>query len=100
MSEATAAPAEPIRIYNTLSGAVETLAPLTPGRVGMYVCGPTVYDDPHIGHLRSAFAFDVIARVLRKRYELKLVRNVTDVDDKIIERAARDGSDWTEVSTK
>jgi len=91
---------EAILVYNTLSRKLELLTPLKPGKISMYVCGPTVYDDPHIGHLRSAYVFDVILRILRRHFEVRFVRNVTDVDDKIIDRAKQDGSDWKEVSVK
>lgn len=77
-----------IFIYNTLTRKKEELRPVKEGRIGMYVCGPTVYDVPHIGHARSAYVFDVIRRYLKYRgYEVKFIRNVTDVDDKIIEKA-------------
>jgi len=77
-----------IFIYNSLSRTKEIFQPLKPRSVGMYVCGPTVYDVPHIGHARSAYIFDVIRRYLEyKGYEVTFVRNVTDVDDKIIDKA-------------
>ncbi len=77
-----------IYVYNTLTRKKEEFIPLKKGRIGMYVCGPTVYDEPHIGHARSAYVFDVIRRYLvYKGYSVKFVRNVTDVDDKIIEKA-------------
>ena len=77
-----------MKIYNSLTRKKEDFSPLEKGRVGMYVCGPTVYDEPHIGHARSAYIFDVIRRYLEyKGYKVKFVRNVTDVDDKIIEKA-------------
>lgn len=77
-----------IKIYNTLTGKKEGFSPINKGKVGMYVCGPTVYDDPHIGHARSAYVFDVVRRYFEHRkYKVKFVRNVTDVDDKIIEKA-------------
>jgi cysteinyl-tRNA synthetase len=78
----------PIYIYNTLTRKKEEFVPIKKGRVGMYVCGPTVYDEPHIGHGRSAYTFDVIRRYLKYRgFKVKFARNVTDVDDKIIEKA-------------
>lgn len=78
----------PIFIYNSLSRKKEEFIPLQPPQVKMYVCGPTVYDQPHIGHARSAYIFDVIRRYLiYKGYKVTFVRNVTDVDDKIIEKA-------------
>ncbi len=81
----------PIFIYNSLTRKKELFEPVEKGRVGMYVCGPTVYDEPHIGHARSAYVFDVIRRYLKYRgYEVKFVRNVTDVDDKIIEKAKQE----------
>lgn len=77
-----------IKIYNTLTRKKEEFQPIREGRVSMYVCGPTVYDIPHIGHARSAYAFDVVRRYFIYRgYKVKFVRNVTDVDDKIINKA-------------
>ncbi len=82
----------PVRLYNTLSRSVELLTPLQPGNIGIYVCGMTVYDYCHIGHARAMMAFDVIVRYLRELgYEVTYVRNHTDVDDKIIQRAGVDG---------
>ena len=79
-----------LRIYNTLSRSVETFLPLIEGQVGMYVCGITVYDLCHIGHARSATAFDLIQRWLRvSGYGVNFVRNITDIDDKIITRAVK-----------
>jgi cysteinyl-tRNA synthetase len=79
-----------LRIYNTLTRQKEPFAPLVPGQVSLYVCGITPYDVSHIGHARSALVFDVIARYLRYRgYRVRLVKNYTDVDDKIIARASQ-----------
>ncbi len=79
-----------IQIYNTITGKKEKFEPLEPGKVGMYVCGPTVYDACHIGHARSVVVFDVIARYFRfSGYDVTYVRNFTDIDDKIIDRAAK-----------
>ncbi len=77
-----------IRVYNTLTRGKEPLEPMTPGKVRMYVCGPTVYDSCHIGHARSVVVFDMIFRYLTAcGYEVTYVRNFTDIDDKIINRA-------------
>mgnify|MGYP001575759118 FL=1 len=77
-----------LKIYDSVSKQKEEFKPLETGRVKMYVCGPTVYDEPHIGHLRSAYVFDVMRRYFKySGYEVTFVRNVTDVDDKIIEKA-------------
>jgi cysteinyl-tRNA synthetase len=78
-----------IRIHNSLTGEKQPLQPLTPGQVRMYVCGITVYDYIHIGHARFMIVFDLVSRYLRFRgYQLTYVRNITDIDDKIIRRAA------------
>ncbi|MGH8523189.1 MAG: class I tRNA ligase family protein, partial [Gammaproteobacteria bacterium] len=75
-------------IYNTLTGRKEEFRPLVPGKVRMYVCGMTVYDYCHLGHARMIVVFDIVVRYLRARgYEVTYVRNITDVDDKIIKRA-------------
>ncbi|HEX8757517.1 MAG TPA: cysteine--tRNA ligase, partial [Steroidobacteraceae bacterium] len=81
-----------IRIHNSLTGKKQPLTPITPGEVRMYVCGMTVYDNIHIGHARMLMAFDIVSRYLRHRgYRLTYVRNITDIDDKIIRRAAENG---------
>ncbi|HYE70904.1 MAG TPA: cysteine--tRNA ligase [Ramlibacter sp.] len=81
-----------LRIYNTLTRALEELTPLEPGLVRMYVCGVTVYDRPHIGNARSAVAFDVVRRWLEASgYRVVFVRNITDIDDKMIRRAVENG---------
>ena len=81
-----------IRIHNSLTGQKEDLTPITPGELRMYVCGLTVYDYVHIGHARMLMVFDVISRYLRHRgYRLQYVRNITDIDDKIIRRSAELG---------
>ena len=90
-----------IKVYNTLSGKKEIFEPVEPNRVRMYVCGPTVYDSSHIGHARSVVVFDVIARYLKiKEFELIYVRNFTDIDDKIINRAKELGVTTQEISEK
>ena len=81
-----------LKIYNTLNRAKETFVPIEPGRVRMYVCGMTVYDYCHIGHARVMVVFDVVQRWLRAiGYQVTYVRNITDIDDKIIRRAAENG---------
>ena len=81
-----------LRLHNTLSGQLEDFTPLQPGHVRMYVCGMTVYDDCHLGHARSMLAFDVVQRWLKASgYQVTYVRNVTDIDDKIIRRALDNG---------
>jgi cysteinyl-tRNA synthetase len=91
----------PLRIYNTLTSAKEDFIPLQPGKVGMYVCGVTVYDNCHIGHARANVAFDVVFRYLRHAgYDVTYVRNYTDIDDKIINRANRDGVPFNVISER
>ena len=90
-----------ITIYNTLGRDQQVFETLEPGKVGMYVCGPTVQSDPHLGHGRFAVAFDVIRRYLIWRgYDVTLVQNVTDVDDKIIANAADMGIPPHELATE
>ncbi len=90
-----------IHIYNTLTRKKERFEPVHPGKVGMYVCGPTVYDSCHIGHARSVVVFDVIARYFRARgYAVTYVRNFTDVDDKIINKARQMGIESQAVADK
>lgn len=90
-----------MRIYNTLTGKKEDFVPVEPGKVKMYACGVTVYDHCHIGHARSAVVFDVMRRYLTyKGFEFKYVRNFTDIDDKIINRAKQEGITWQAVAQK
>ena len=90
-----------MRIYNTLTKKKETFEPLVPGQVKMYVCGPTVYDYSHVGHARSVVVFDVVVRYLRAlNYKVSYVRNFTDVDDKIINRANEVGVDAGQLAEK
>jgi len=90
-----------MKLYNTLSGKKEDFIPVTPGQVKMYVCGITVYDHCHIGHARSAIVFDIMRRYLAYRgYKVTFVKNFTDIDDKIINRARQEGIAWNEVSEK
>ncbi len=92
---------ETIKVYNTMSGKKEDFIPLVPKKVNMYVCGITAYDVCHLGHARSAVVFDIIKRYLRyKGYEVTHVRNITDIDDKIIARAAKEQISTDEVAKK
>lgn len=88
-----------MQIYNTLGRQKEEFIPVRPGKVHMYVCGITAYDYCHIGHARSALVFDALVRHLRHLgLEVTFVRNFTDVDDKIINRANKEDRDWKEVA--
>jgi cysteinyl-tRNA synthetase len=90
-----------IRLYNTLTRSKEPLRPRDAGRIGLYVCGPTVYDDAHIGHARAYVAFDVLFRFLRfAGFDVTYVRNYTDVDDKVIKRAAEAGTTPNELAER
>jgi cysteinyl-tRNA synthetase len=90
-----------IRIHNSMTGEKQLLEPLRPGQVGMYVCGMTVYDYIHIGHARMLIVFDMVSRYLRYRgYKVTYVRNITDIDDKIIRRAAENGETIGAVTEK
>jgi cysteinyl-tRNA synthetase len=84
-----------VRLYDTRSQALRELDPVVPGRVGIYVCGPTVQSSPHIGHLRSALSYDLLRRWLVHRgLAVTLIRNVTDIDDKILDAAPKAGTEW------
>lgn len=88
-----------LSIYNTLTKKKEPFKPLVPGKINMYLCGPTVYDYGHLGHARSAIAFDIIRRYFRHRnFTVTFASNYTDVDDKIIKRAKEVGKTETELS--
>ncbi|WP_406656289.1 cysteine--tRNA ligase [Methanolobus sp. ZRKC2] len=90
-----------LRVYNTLTRQMEDFTPLHDGKVNMYVCGPTVYDHCHLGHARSYISFDVIRRYLAYRgYDVRYVSNITDVDDKIIDRAKETGENPFELSSR
>jgi len=85
---------KPFRLYNTLSRKVEGFEPIDPGKVRLYVCGMTVYDHAHVGHARAMVVFDMVSRYLRHRqWDVTFIRNYTDVDDKIIARAAESGEE-------
>jgi cysteinyl-tRNA synthetase len=90
-----------LRLYNTLSGKIEDFHPLDDNRVRMYACGPTVYDYGHIGNFRTFIAVDLLYRFLRQSgYDVRYVMNITDVDDKIIRNAARDGVSVQQYTAK
>ena len=90
-----------LRIYNTLTRAKEEFRPIEPGHVRIYVCGMTVYDYCHLGHARVLVAFDVVVRYLRSLgYRVTYVRNVTDIDDKIIARATENGEDFRALTRR
>ncbi len=90
-----------LHLYNSLTRAKEPFISLKPGKIGMYVCGITVYDRCHLGHARSMVAFDVIVRFLRSQgFEVTYVRNITDIDDKIIARANERGISIEELTTQ
>ncbi len=89
-----------LHVYNSLKRKKELFIPITPGKIGMYVCGNTVYDHCHLGHARSMVCFDVIVRFLRAQgYAVNYVRNITDIDDKIIVRANERGISIQELTT-
>lgn len=91
----------PIFIYNSLTRKKEELIPLAPPKLNIYTCGVTVYDESHIGHARSLYIFDVIRRYLKYRnFQVNFVRNITDIDDKIINRAAELKIDWKDLVKK
>ena len=89
-----------LRLHDTATRELRDFEPLTPGRVGMYICGLTTQGAPHIGHLRFAVAFDVLRRWLVRGhgYDVTLVRNVTDIDDKILRKADETGEEWWALS--
>ncbi|MCY4157963.1 MAG: cysteine--tRNA ligase [Gammaproteobacteria bacterium] len=89
-----------MRLYNTLGRELQTFVPGDPSRVTMYVCGPTVYGPAHIGNARPAVVFDVLARVLRRRYRLVYASNITDVDDKINKAAAEEGVEIAAIARR
>jgi cysteinyl-tRNA synthetase len=90
-----------LRLHNTLTKRVEPFLPREPGRVALYVCGPTVYDTAHIGHMRAAVVFDVLRRYLEARgFAVRHVQNITDVEDKIIARAQAEGVSPEEITRR
>jgi cysteinyl-tRNA synthetase len=90
-----------LRIFNSLTRQKELFQPIHPGKVGMYVCGMTVYDYCHVGHARVMVVFDVVLRWLRAQgYDVTYVRNITDIDDKIIQRARENGEDFQQLTAR
>lgn len=90
-----------LQMYNTLTRQKETFTPLQPGKVGMYVCGITVYDLCHMGHARTYLSFDLMVRYMRHiGLEVNYVRNITDVDDKIIQRANENGESFNQLTER
>lgn len=90
-----------LRIYNTLTNKKEEFRPIEPGKVKMYVCGMTVYDLCHLGHARVLVVFDMVTRFLRSSgYDVTYVRNITDIDDKIIQRANENGEEFTALTSR
>ena len=88
-----------LQIYNSLTRKKEPLNPIVPGKLGIYVCGMTVYDLCHIGHARVMVVFDLVTRYLRERgYDVNYVRNITDIDDKIIARAIENNESIEELT--
>ena len=84
-----------MRLYDSKTASVRPLEPVVPGKVGIYLCGATVQGSPHVGHLRAAVSFDTLIRWLRRSgYQVTYVRNVTDIDDKILAKSAQAGWDW------
>lgn len=90
-----------LRLFDTRAHELVDFVPLVAGRVGLYVCGPTVQSSPHIGHLRSALAYDILARWFEAQgFAVTLVRNVTDIDDKVLVNAAAGGEDWRALAVR
>ena len=88
-----------LQIYDTATRSTRDFVPLVPGEVRMYLCGATVQGAPHVGHIRAGLVFDVMSRWLRTSgYDVVLCRNVTDIDDKILDRAVEEGRPWWAVA--
>jgi cysteinyl-tRNA synthetase len=93
--------AAPMRLYNTLTRSVDAIDPIEPGALRLYVCGMTVYDDCHVGHARAMIVYDALVRYLRYRgWNVRFVRNFTDIDDKIIRRALSEGVAPSEIAER
>lgn len=90
-----------LKVYNTLTRQKEVFIPLVEGEVGIYVCGVTPYNHPHIGNARPFVTWDVIRRYFQKKgYKVKYIQNFTDVDDKIIRTANAEGVKWSDISQR
>jgi cysteinyl-tRNA synthetase len=90
-----------LNLYNTSSRSVSAFKPLVSGKVGIYLCGATVQAPPHIGHIRSAVNFDILRRwLIAKGFDVTFVRNVTDIDDKILHKAVHEDIPWWAVAMK
>src|SRR3954468_17795446 len=90
-----------LRVYNTLTRSKDLFDPVQPGKVGMYLCGPTVYKPPHMGHLVGPIIFDAVKRYLAyKGFAVTSVVNITDVDDKLIEAAKEEKTDVASLAAK
>ncbi|MFM7263616.1 MAG: cysteine--tRNA ligase, partial [Acidimicrobiales bacterium] len=90
-----------LNLYDTATQTVKPLAMREPGRLSIYLCGPTVYGPPHLGHGRATLVYDILRRYLEWRgVEVRLVSNITDIDDKIIDRANREGRPWQEITDR
>ena len=90
-----------LRVYNTLTRRLDEFDPVYPGRVNMFVCGPTVYDESHIGHAKTYVAYDIMARYLRRKgYSVFFIINITDIDDRIINRSKETGEDPLKLSNR
>ena len=90
-----------IKLYNTLSSKLEQFAPIKPAQLNMFVCGPTTYDVSHIGHARTYIVYDALAKFLRRAgFKLFYLQNITDIDDKVINRAKERDQDPLALSRK
>ena len=90
-----------LNLYNTATRTISEFKPLTPGKVGIYLCGATVQAPPHIGHIRSGVNFDILRRWLSASgFDVTFIRNVTDIDDKILHKAVDEEAPWWAVAMK
>ncbi len=89
-----------LKIHNTLTKQLEDFTPITPGKVGLYVCGPTVYNRAHIGNARPVVVFDILYRLLSRDHEVTYVKNITDIDDKIIKASQESGESIKEITQR